>query len=120
MDSSGIIIFLDEISLGLVGKTARVTGFLTLYDCASRRLVITYENSSLEIDMSLAELPQGISEGHLCQFIGDVRSKSSISEVSSPSNDSQLFLLAKIACSVDGLDMKLYREAVLRRRLLFD
>jgi hypothetical protein len=129
----------------IVGKYVRVTGYVSSIDIIAKNVVITHDESSLIVDVSLVTTGS-LRIGSLVQFIGEIQALPQYSQpaitpanvyASAESNSqyedmhswtaastttapaprrARIRLAAKIFRAVDGLDMRLYEEALLARR----
>lgn len=144
---SGRIVFLNEIAddpASFVGSSVRVLGKLVSFDAADIRAVIEHKKCRLQVNMLdqfvwkrvlgtqvATQLLDGFSfkANAMFQFIGELEAVSSEREgkadacceakgsASGVRTISNLVLTARVSRSVEGLDMKLYEEAVKLRRV---
>ena len=131
MVGAGKIVFLEEIENdgeAYVGKSLRVVGSIEKFDVRSKMVLLSQLCPSkikkvfLRINTSSLD-PQAINsggfrKGSLFMFIGEL--KSQIIEVKDKNTNSELkpekVLMARVGRNSDGLDLHLYRKAVLARR----
>ncbi|RUS22041.1 telomere-capping, CST complex subunit-domain-containing protein [Endogone sp. FLAS-F59071] len=109
----GVVYFLSEItadSQHMIGRSVRVNGTLLEYDAHANRAVIEHEGARLLVDTSLLGVfPH--RERSLFQWIGEI----SVSDEHTAA--APLILRARVVRNIDGLDLRLYEQAVrLRRR----
>ena len=94
------------------GKYVRVTGYVVKQDFSNpeQQLVqISHDGSSIWVDISLV-VAKDLKVDSLVQFIGQINLSSTGAAYGS------WHLSAKVFRGVDGLDMRLYEEALLARR----
>ena len=110
---SGEIVFLNELynnyGGNVIGKYVRVTGHVSWLDAAQRRCQITYDKFVLFVDLENVDMA-ALTLDTLVQFIGEIR------QIEGVSPSAQLELKANVIRIVNGLDMRLFKEAILARR----
>ena len=119
-ERSGEIVLLRELYVdeNVVGKYVRVTGEIIYIDTVLNYCQIRHDDSVLIVDLNIVTLNERTRLHSWVQFIGQVRAWSDISNrFAAASTKEKFFLYAKISRLVDGLDIKLYEEAILVRRV---
>ena len=114
MERSGELCLLRELNCdpNIVGKYVRVTGYVSSVDTISNFVEIIHDDDSLGVDISLVDTGS-LKIDNLVQFIGEIKPSSQGQE---QGKERRIYLAAKIFRAVDGLDMRLYEEALLARR----
>ena len=113
MLKSGVVVMLKELEqdANVLNKYVRVTGTVTYIDKVAKMIQISHDSSVLWVDIALVAVA-GMAEHSLVQFIGQINPGSEkIAVATMP-----YYLQAKVARLVDGLDMRLYEEALKARR----
>ncbi len=115
-ERSGEIVFLREIlaDAHAVGKYVRVTGYVAEVDHSNpeKQMVrIVHDNASLWVDIALV-VATDLTTDALVQFIGQINPAAH----NTGAGGKGVILSAKVYRNVDGLDMKLYEEALIARR----
>lgn len=109
---SGTILRLGEIcSQGhaLIGQSVRTVGRIASYDVTCSVAILEIDGHRLKVDTRLVE-PQPFRQNSLFQMIGEVDDGGCVS------SSDFILLRARVCRCVDGLDMKLYYEALDMRR----
>ena len=115
--SESKIVFLWEVTDGLLGQTLRLHGFAqtpTLGEAEEVQLVLVeHQHHRLLVDVSLIPPDYAFLPGSLYRFIGEL-TKATVS------GTERRVLRARIATCVDGLDCHVYQRAValFRERVL--
>jgi len=112
MSSSEIVLLRElEKDASMLEKHVRVTGFVTHMDLTHHMVQITHGTSVLWVDIALVSAT-GLTLDSLVQFIGQIlpgADKVGVAEM-------PYYLQAKIVRLVDGLDLRLFEEALIARR----
>ncbi len=122
MERSGEVVLLKEIfaDRNCVGKYVRVTGYVSTVNTKFNLLEITHDECSLSVDVSLVDIGS-IKLDALVQFIGEIQSRPAYIQRQEQGFDQgsvtgNIILAARVCRIVDGLDLRLYEEALRARR----
>jgi Telomere-capping, CST complex subunit len=143
---SATILSIKEIlqqESNVIGRYVRVTGCMEFYDLNTKLAICTYESNSILIDIELADISSCIPTPCLCQFFGEIYTMDDkvlfhfmiiitlsttnyvfISfyfimkhkKINSLEWSGSIYLKARIARNVSGLDINLFEQAVATRR----
>ncbi len=115
-ERSGEVVLLRELFTdpNVVGKYVRVTGYVSAQDTSAALVEISHDGAALWVDTTLVNVG-ALRQDALVQFIGAISAHVPVNVGSSIITGS-IKLTARIYRAVDGLDMRLYEEALLARR----
>mmetsp|Transcript_24720 Transcript_24720/g.33951 ORF Transcript_24720/g.33951 Transcript_24720/m.33951 type:complete len:143 (-) Transcript_24720:37-465(-) len=119
----------DESGGGFFNKRVRLTGYLSFLMPALRLCQIedrSSKRSSVTVDLSLADMSKlsiNLNDIHsfeysdiLCQVIGEIKKGDEKEFPSTPIGSPPFYIAATIIRRVDGLDLPLFEQALLKRR----
>ncbi len=101
-----------------IGSVYRVTGIVTVYDPISRVCLIEHQSVFLWIDISLVS-SEGLKIDDLVQFIGEILTVGTKTfPINSESEMSPtIYLKATVKRIVNELNLRVYEDALVQRRL---
>eukprot|EP01039_Chlorochromonas_danica_P006064 gene6064-6678_t len=112
------IIFLPDLlsksADEVVGSLVRVTGRVVFVDGVTRICQIEDQRCHLVVDLSLADMG-GVAVDDLWQFIGDISAMDASIDERLLGLPGRFFLKATISRNVEGLDLNLFKRAVVKR-----
>ena len=116
-ERSGEIVLLKELQAdkNVLGKYVRVTGFVTgrnNTDQALQLVEVSHDDATLWVDTSLVVTSELKADAQV-QFIGEI---TAATQTVRAQHGAAYQLSAKVLRIVDGLDMRLYEEALAARR----
>ena len=85
------------------------------FDAAGNAVVAGLDDWELVVDVLLLPVEIAYNTGSLFQFLGDVETRPGCS-TECRASDGRLILHARVARCVDGLDVDLFKQALLLRR----